>query len=293
MAVADNADLYANPRLNQFFPGVVPSLDGQCVSLVKWFMAEMSSVPNPQAARGDARYVGKTLVAQGHAVEVPYDQRRRGDLITYEYGLYGHIGVVLSGDRTFEQNVNWAGVASKIVDGARVYASRIGNLNESWRHDQHIYRLNTYKEGDMADKINEDTSRILQHGLIARNGLRGRAYSLDGSTGPAWVGADLTNQLIQDIFLSPEGRDWRDSDSPSSVNDINRKLDRLPVAEAQLSNSVIQVDQLTKETQAKDKVIDAQQKQIELLKAQVGDNSKWETFKALLRELLGIATPKS
>lgn len=145
--VAANADVYAEQRLGVFFPGVIPSLDGQCVSLAKAFMQDMSEVPNPQAARGDARYVGKNLVAQGHAVEVPYSQRRRGDIICYEYGLYGHIGVVLSGNRTFEQNVNWDGVPSKIVDGARVYASRIGSLSESWRHDQHIYRLNTYKEG--------------------------------------------------------------------------------------------------------------------------------------------------
>lgn len=146
MAVAPNADVYASTRLGIYFPGVVPSLDGQCVSLVKWFMAEMSDVPNPQAPRGDARYVGHTLVDQGHAVEVPYDQRRRGDIITYEYGQYGHIGVVLSGDRTFEENVNWPGVASKVVDGARVYASRIGSLGEAWRHDMHIYRLKSYNE---------------------------------------------------------------------------------------------------------------------------------------------------
>lgn len=146
--VAANADLYASSRLNIFFKGVVPSLDGQCVSLAKWFMQEMSGVPNPQAARGDARYVGKRLVAEGHAVEVPYADRKRGDLICYEYGTYGHIGVVLSGNRTFEENVNWAGVAAKIVDGTKVYASRIGSLNESWRHDQHIYRLKTYKEGE-------------------------------------------------------------------------------------------------------------------------------------------------
>jgi hypothetical protein len=154
--VANNADDYASARLNKFFPGIVPSLDGQCVSLAKWFMQEMSDVPDPQAARGDARYVGKTLVAQGHAVEVPYADRRRGDLICYEYGTYGHIGVVLSGDRTFEENVNWPGVASKVVDGAWVYASRIGALSESWRHDQHIYRLNTYKEGEETQVADEN-----------------------------------------------------------------------------------------------------------------------------------------
>src|SRR5687768_5742600 len=104
--VANNADDYATARLNQFFSGVVPSLDGQCVSLVKWFMAEMSEVPNPQAPRGDARYVGKTLVNQGHATEVSYANRKRGDIVCYEYGVYGHIGVQLSGGRIFEQNVN-------------------------------------------------------------------------------------------------------------------------------------------------------------------------------------------
>lgn len=149
MAVAANADLYAEPRQNIFFSGVVPSLDGQCVSLVKWFMQEMTGVPNPQAARGDARYVGKTLVAQGHAIEVPYGERRRGDIICYEYGAYGHIAVQLSGGRVFEQNVNLGGVQSKIVDGARVYASRIGSENEAFRQKAHVYRIKTYKEGEV------------------------------------------------------------------------------------------------------------------------------------------------
>lgn len=148
--VAANADIYADARQNIFFPGVVPSLDGQCVSLVKWFMQEMSEVPNPQAARGDARYVGKTLVAQGHAVEVPYADRKRGDIICYEYGTYGHIGIVLSADRTFEQNVNMGGVSRKLItaDGESwyVYASRIGSLSEAWRNNQHIYRLKSYNE---------------------------------------------------------------------------------------------------------------------------------------------------
>lgn len=286
--VADNADIYANNRLNKFFPGVIPELDGQCVSLVKWFMQEMSEVPNPQAARGDARYVGKTLVAQGHAVEVPYSQRRRGDIICYEYGTYGHIGVVLSGDRTFEQNVNWAGVDSKIVDGARVYASRIGSLNESWRHDQHIYRLNTYKEGDMAEKITEDTSKILQHAIIARNGLRGRAYALDGSTGTPWVGGDLTNKFISDVFMSPEAVDWRDSQSPASVNDINKRLDSIPTLQAQVTSLSHQVADLTASGAAKDKVIAEQAQRIKDLEAQVGNGSKWDTFKALVHELLNF-----
>lgn len=147
--VALNADLYAAARLNIFFKTVYPSLEGQCVTLVKGFMQDMSSVPNPHAARGDARYVGNKLVAEGLAVEVPAEQRKRGDIVCYEFGIYGHIGVQLSGGRIFEENVKWPGVAAKIVAGGWVYASRIGSEKEAWRADKnaHYYRLKSYKEG--------------------------------------------------------------------------------------------------------------------------------------------------
>ena len=151
--VATNADTYAAPRQNIFFTAnnqtpADGNLTGQCVTLVKWFMAEMAEVPNPFAARGDAKLVGRTLVAQGHAIEVPFADRKRGDIVCYEYGTYGHISVQLSGGRVFEQNVNLGGVSSKIVDGERVYASRIGSENEAWRvgKNPHVYRLKSYKE---------------------------------------------------------------------------------------------------------------------------------------------------
>jgi hypothetical protein len=155
MAVASNADEYVVGRINIFFPANnnTPNdgnLTGQCVTLLKWFFAEMcDNFPSPFAARGDARYVGQTLVAQGLAVEVPYSERRRGDVICYEFGQYGHIASQLSGGRVFEENVNWSGVARRLVDGAYVYASRIGNENESWRADKnpHVYRLKGYNEG--------------------------------------------------------------------------------------------------------------------------------------------------
>lgn len=164
MSVAANADDYANARIGIFFTAnnETPddgNLTGQCVTLVKWFMSEMSEVPRPFAARGDARYVGKTLVAQGHADEVPYAARQAGDIICMEYGTYGHIYVQLENGRIFEQNVSWPGVASRLVDGSRVYASRIGSDSESWRHDLHAYRLKTYSGGDIpmfneGDRVN-------------------------------------------------------------------------------------------------------------------------------------------
>lgn len=146
-----NADDYAAKRVGIFFPAnnqtsADGNLTGQCVTLNKWFLAEMTDVPAPFSARGDARYVGDTLVNQGHAIEVPYEQRRRGDFLVWKYGTYGHIGVLLSGDRVFEQNVN-AGAARRWVDGAWVYAARIGSLGESWRPVRAtVYRIKSYKE---------------------------------------------------------------------------------------------------------------------------------------------------
>lgn len=154
MAAAANADDYAVTRQNFFFPAnnntpVDGNLTGQCVTLLKWFFAEMcDNFPSPFAARGNARFVGQNLVAQGLATEVPYSDRRRGDVICYEYGQYGHIASQLSGGRVFEENVNLGGVSRRLVAGAYVYASRIGNENEAWRADKnpHVYRLKSYNE---------------------------------------------------------------------------------------------------------------------------------------------------
>lgn len=204
MAVANNADDYTKGRLNIFFPGVVPSLDGQCVSLVKWFMAEMSKVPSPQAARGDARYVGKTLVAQGHATEVPYSQRRRGDIICYEYGTYGHIAVQLSGGRVFEQNVNIGGVSRRLIrdgnDSWYVYASRIGSENESFRQNPHVYRLKTYSE-----KVDKPKEKVVMVDKQVSDALYlfylGQATS---EWGKANAVGKMTAQQLQNHLLSSD-----------------------------------------------------------------------------------------
>lgn len=151
--IAANADDYAAPRVGIFFPAnnqtnADGNLTGQCVTLVKWFLAEMTDVPSPFAARGDAKYVGDNLVKQGHAIEVPYEQRKRGDILVWKYGLYGHIGMLLSGDRVFEENVNAGGAKKRVLaDGTVVYAARIGSLGESWRPVRpNVYRVKSYTE---------------------------------------------------------------------------------------------------------------------------------------------------
>ena len=174
MALAND---YAVARQNIFFTanGQTPAdgnLTGQCVTLVKWFMQDCTRVPSPFNGRGDARYVGKTLVAQGHAIEVPYADRREGDIVCYEFGIYGHIAVQLSGGRVFEENVNMGGVARKLItEGSEswyVYASRIGSEAESWRigKNAHVYRILSYN-GDTDMKATANDLKYLYLGVYA------------------------------------------------------------------------------------------------------------------------------
>lgn len=149
MSAKPNASLWATSQLNKFFKGYPASLTGQCVALVKWFLQEMASVPNPQAARGNAKDFGETLVAQGHAKRVSSVLRKRGDIVVWplDGGGYGHIGVLASRNTVFEENVGLKGTPSKIVAGQRVYASRIDPLSATWRVGKpKFYRVKSYKE---------------------------------------------------------------------------------------------------------------------------------------------------
>lgn len=95
---------------------------------------------------------------------------------------------------------------------------------------------------DMAEKITVDTSRILSNGVLARNGIAGRGDSLDGSNGgDALIGQDLTNGLVQQLFLSDEARQWRDSSEPNSISGINARLgaaDSMLTANQQLNQKI-------------------------------------------------------
>lgn len=171
-----NADDYAAARQNYWFTAnnqtpADGNLTGQCVTLIKWFCNDLiPGFPNPFAARGNAKDVGRNLVAQGLATEVNWNERRRGDIVCMEYGQYGHIYVQLSGGRVFESNVNWSGVSSKIVDGDRVYASRIGSENEAWRvgKNSHVYRLKGYNEGDIMQPTTFNQLQQMSHAVLGR-----------------------------------------------------------------------------------------------------------------------------
>lgn len=292
--VAINAEVYAAARLNIFFTAhnqtpADGNLTGQCVTLNKWFLAEMTDVPNPFNARGDARYVGQTLVRQGHAVQIPYEQRRRGDFAVFEYGLYGHIGVLLDDDRIFEQNVNVGGVARKLItEGGEswyVYASRIGRLSESWRAVRAtIYRINSYKEGATVPTFTAkaiDPDVVRQHYSNFTNGR---------------VQLKASDPACQNRFeLNDEnwgGEFWKglNFQQLGFLQAADAQIVNLQTANTELSKRPTQ-DQLDTQVKINDlqkAEIDRLNKEVESLKAQVGDNSKWETFKALVRELFNV-----
>lgn len=205
--VSANADDYAAARVGIFFPAhnqtpADGNLTGQCVTLNKWFLAEMTDVPNAFSARGDARYVGDTLVKQGYAVEVPYANRKRGDFVVYKYGTYGHIGVLLSGDRIFEENVNAGGAKRRLVDGAYVYAARIGSLGESWRPVRpNIYRIKSYSERGSGQMIVQDADNWYNRLNKTHQLIYGRDLSRANFKG--FVGKDFLT-FVEFISDSPE-----------------------------------------------------------------------------------------
>lgn len=92
----------------------------------------------------------------------------------------------------------------------------------------HLSKINV-KVGDevgMADKVDENMSRVLQHGILGRNGLDGRPNALAGQTDTPWLGNDLTAKFIMDIYNSPEAVQWRDNKpkDSTSIPGINEQL---------------------------------------------------------------------
>lgn len=229
--VNDNADDYAAGRQGIFFPASTANggdsqngdLTGQCVTLNKWFLAEMTDVPGPFKARGHAKDVGRNLVAQGHADLIPNGQQRRGDFVVYEYGQYGHIGVLLSGNRLFQQNANVAGVKRIIVDGAYVYSSIITQVFSSLGGvAPKYYRIRTYREGapNMPTLIDEEGVRILAVGVLNRPEPLTTTPDLVGH-----IGGDALEK-IKEFWYSPEGvaaNAWQQN-APRQIAELNTQV---------------------------------------------------------------------
>lgn len=254
MSVANNADDYTKGRVGIFFPGHPEYLTGQCVSLVKWFIGEMCDAKDWQAARGHAKDFGDTLVRQGLATVV--SSPKRGDLAVWKHdgGSYGHIGVVLSGNRVFEQNVAIAGTATKMVSGNRVYASRIDPLNAAWRKGSPTYyRMKSYKEklttpatGGGKTVNEKDLDALYKYGPLALGGYTSRGRkSKEGSNVYLGKSAEF---VINDFFNSKEAKDKRAAEKKKLSSAIAARDAKAEELATEKSKSVGLATNLTKMT---------------------------------------------
>lgn len=257
MSVNLNADDYANNRIGIFFPGFPNSLTGQCVSLNKWFLAEMTSVPNPQSGRGNAKDFGDTLVNQGHAYVVAANDRKRGDIVVWkgDGGGYGHIGLLLSGDRVFEENVGLAGAPSmNVPDGeggfTKVYASRIDPLYQNWRKGAPtFYRVRSYSEGDepMISNVDNEFGRWskLYNQIRDTEVPPTRQQFIDAAVGRSWLTAMeiLSDNPSADAAVQNRivGRQARQDNWPQQIYDLQAAN---KTAQDALADARKQIDQL-------------------------------------------------
>jgi hypothetical protein len=125
---------WANVNINKTFVDQSdPRLNGQCVALVKCFLAECCDcIPNPYGSRGNAKDYGENLVEQGLATYATEPQA--GDILVWTGGAYGHIALYLGSGVLFEENSNLT-PATLAPNGT--YTSRIG----LYRTPDKIYRL--------------------------------------------------------------------------------------------------------------------------------------------------------
>jgi len=125
--------------------------------------------------------------------------------------------------------------------------------------------------GDDMTKVTTGLNRIIHTEMEGWPYHETHAGKYDSQIIAAWNGKDL-EEMIWSKWNKPANAAWRE-------NRV-KALAAYPSLKAS-------VEQLSSSIKQKDVVIADQAKEIESLRAQVGDNSKWETLKALVRELVG------
>ncbi|NHW45981.1 hypothetical protein HAV21_03590 [Paenarthrobacter sp. MSM-2-10-13] len=215
------------------------SIGAQCVGLINAYTAWLGypRIGGLYAYQlfDNAKQFSQYEVIPNSATFVP----QLGDILVYGAGSFGSsVGhIEIAGDNCTLNVVD--ALAQNYIN-----ASATKGSPAAWvKHGYGIFRgvirprltqpiqqppANPPKGGDMPVRINLDTARILTHGVLARNGLSGRGNSLDGGYDPDLkshhVGQELTNEYLQGLFLSGEGRQWRDSQDPNSIQGINARL---------------------------------------------------------------------
>lgn len=239
-----------------------PDLNGQCVTLTKALM-EFLGVPNPYKARGNAKDAGDTYIREGIGspgkgwltIVVNRD-------MGYIDGVhYGHIWIDLTGEANYESNGKRA-----------LYTTK--NTRPISQGQQFI-NFDKWVSGEGNDVITKEDIYSIR---VIMSEVEG------------WNGHLVHSGKYDDNILSWVGKTWEEMIQHCWAIQPTHRIhltDKLTVTEAAVKDLKTSTAQLSKTVDEKNAQIIAQQKEIESLKAQVGDNSKWETLKALLRELLG------
>lgn len=171
-----------------------PAYAGQCVSYVRLYMEEVLGIRTAVWGHAADYWINPSVLAHFDQVTTPQD----GDIVVWgdDPGNwtteYGHIAVWYKGQIL---NQNYGGNL-KVT------------MNDHFTQGLLGYLRPKNKGGNMAEKVNLDTARILAAGCGTRDGMDGRPDAHGGVTDEDLkqnhVGKELTNEYIRTWFTSKE-----------------------------------------------------------------------------------------
>lgn len=230
------------------------NLNGQCVCLIKCLM-EFLGVPNPYAARGNAKDAGNAYIAQGIGTS------GKGWLTICVNpsmgGGYGHIWIDLADEANYESN---GAVALRVTKNTRPITQARQFVNfDKWIKEE---------GGSMAEKLSLGEARILAEGILGRDRDATHAGKNDADLLANHAGRDLTNAYIHWLWVSDEANAAaRDRAAKNEfwakykaiIGDLESRptKDQLAAVQAQLA------DEAKKVAEAEQKLKEAQEKQSE------------------------------
>lgn len=129
---------------------------------------------------------------------------------------WGHTAVSVPGKGVYTSP--FTGVGSLRYNNVQELAQAWGTPYLGWSEDISNVRVVEPGANNMADIINDDTSRQIGYHLLGRNGFDGRPNALNAKQADLF-GRELTNANHQSWFLSAESRKWRDTDLPKVYAD--------------------------------------------------------------------------
>lgn len=233
----------------------------QCVDLIVQYLAEVHGItsgvwgnaidywtkPTPRLLQDFDKLPAGTTIQKGDIVV----------LLPTSTNPYGHIMLGINANTALEQNGatgDGDGLGGDEIRYRTITLSRVAGILRKKGND------------DMITKEDVGPVRIVMSEVEGWDGYEVHAGKRDEEIMGAWVGHPWTDMLWHCWTVQKAHR-----------HDLNNQI-------VDLGNKITD---LGKVVTIKDNAIADQQKEIETLKAQVGDTTKWETLKALVRELVG------